>query len=281
MSGAPQPTEQSARPADLPACRYPCPVEVAALVTAEAEVRRLTAELERCERDLRHFAHVTSHDLAEPLRVMSGYAEMLGRRYDDRLDDRAKRYIGNITDGAGHMHSLIEALLAYSRARSRPLALGEVDLGTLLVDALADLAPELVACDAVITRDALPTLIVDPDRVREVLHELIANAIKFSDEPPRVHIGAHDRGGWWELSVSDGGIGIEPRLQQRVFELLQRLHPRERYAGTGTGLALCRDSVNAHGGEIWVESTPGCGSSFRFTLPESAPATAAEGGLTA
>ena len=234
-------------------------------------------ELERCQRDLQHFAYVTSHDLSEPLRVMSGYAGMLERRYGEQLDDRGRRYIASIVAGADHMNELLQALLAYSRILSRPLELAEVDLDELLGEVLADLAPEAGARQAEITAEPLPTVRVDRARIGDVLRELIVNALKFSPSAPRIHVAAREADGAWQIRVSDEGIGIDPLQHDRAFELLQRLNPREDYPGTGAGLTVAREAVRAHGGVMAVESAPGAGSVFTFALPKRAASVDADG----
>ena len=242
------------------------------------DARVLASELERCRRDLQHFAYVTSHDLSEPLRVMSGYAGMLERRYGQELDDRGRRYLASIVAGADHMHELLQALLAYSRVLSRPLDPAPTDLDEILTDVLADLGPVVAERGARITRETLPTVWADPARVAEVLRELLVNAMKFSPSEPRVHIGAGEDDAAWEIVVRDEGIGIDPAQHERAFELLQRLNPREDYPGTGTGLTVAREAIRAHGGTMRVESALQQGSVFAFTLPKRLDATGGAAG---
>ncbi len=225
------------------------------------------SDLERCQHDLRHFAYVTSHDLSEPLRVMSGYAGMLERRYGDQLDERGRRYVASIVAGADHMNELLQALLAYSRVLSRPLEPAQADLDDILAGVLADLAADIEERQAEVSRDALPAVWADSARIAGVLRELIVNALKFSPSAPRIHVGARETGDFWEISVRDEGIGIDPAQHDRAFELLQRLNPREDYPGTGAGLTIAREAIRAHGGTIRVESATGTGSVFAFALP--------------
>jgi light-regulated signal transduction histidine kinase (bacteriophytochrome) len=236
------------------------------------------SELERCRGDLRHFAYVTSHDLSEPLRVMSGYAGMLERRYGDQLDDRGRRYIASIVAGADHMNELLQALLAYSRVLSQPLQAAEVDLDELLTEVLEDLAMTARERAAEITRDSLPTVVADPARIAGVLRELISNALEFSSSAPRVHVGARDGEDAWEIFVRDEGIGIDPAHHERAFELLQRLNPRDDHPGSGAGLTVAREAIRAHGGAMRVRSALGEGSEFSFTLPRSAQVDDPAGG---
>ena len=226
------------------------------------------SELERCRRDLQHFAYVTSHDLSEPVRVMSGYAGMLERRYGDQLDERGRRYVASIVAGADHMHELLQGLLDYSRALSRPLERSHVDLDEVLSEVLADLGPGLSERQAEISRDTLPTVWADARGVGDVLRELITNAVKFSASAPRIHVGAVETDASWEILVRDEGIGIDPAQHERVFELLQRLNPREDHPGAGAGLAVARETIRAHGGAIRVQSAPDAGSVFAFALPK-------------
>lgn len=235
------------------------------------EAEALESRLERCERDLQHFAHVTSHDLSEPLRIMSGYAGMLERRYEDQLDERGRRYIASIVAGAGHLHELLEALLAYSRARSQPVQAARVDLDEVMATVRGELSGPLAERAVELTADPLPNVAGDFQRIGDVLAELIGNAIKFSPERPRIHVGARDAGETWEISVRDEGIGIPPSQHERVFELLQRLHAREDHPGTGAGLTVARETARAHGGDLRVESVPGAGSVFVLSLPKPPP----------
>ncbi len=242
---------------------------------------RPACELERCQQDLRQLAYVTSHDLSEPLRVMSGYAGMLERRYGDQLDERGRRYVASIVAGADHMNELLQALLAYSRALSKPLAPAHVDLDDILGSVLADLAGVIDERQAEVTQDRLPTVWADPARVAGVLRELMVNAVKFSPSRPRIHVGARETGDFLEVSVRDEGIGIDPAQHDRAFELLQRLNAREDHPGTGAGLTIAREAIRAHGGTIRIESAPGSGSLFAFTLPRrSAPADPTAGDRT-
>lgn len=234
----------------------------------------LSIRLERCERDLQHFAYVTSHDLSEPLRIMTGYAEMLERRYEEQLDDRGRRYLTSIVAGAGRLHELLEALLAYSRARSQTIRFERVDLDAVLATVRSELAGSLSARAAELTSEPLPAVSGDAPRIVAVLAELVANAIRFSADPPRVHVGACDAGAMWEISVRDQGIGIDPAQHDRVFELLQRLHSQAEHPGVGVGLTVARETARAHGGDLRVESGAGAGSVFILTLPKAPPGSA-------
>jgi signal transduction histidine kinase len=233
------------------------------LEASDADLRRSNAELEQ-------FAYVASHDLAEPLRVMAGYADLLSRKYAGELDERADGYIAGITDGSERMRQLIDDLLAYSRAGRRELDMQPVDMGRLVATVTGDLAVALREADAEVHADGLPTVTADPSQMRIVLQNLMANAVKFHspDRPPRVDVVADRDGDHWRFEVRDNGIGIEPRHTERIFRMFQRLHTREEYPGTGIGLALCQRVIERHGGEIHAAPRPdGPGAVIAFTLP--------------
>jgi signal transduction histidine kinase len=234
-----------------------------ALQVTDGDLRRSNAELEQ-------FAYVASHDLAEPLRVMAGYADLLSRKYADELDERADRYIAGITDGSERMRALIDDLLAYSRAGRRDLEFRPVDLDELLAAVRGDLSVAIGEAGAEVVSRGLPTVRGDASQLRIVLQNLVANAVKFHapDRRPRVEVAAEREDGAWRIEVRDNGIGIEPRHADRVFRMFQRLHIREEYEGTGIGLALCHRVVERHGGRIWVVPGDGSGTTIAFTLPD-------------
>jgi signal transduction histidine kinase len=236
----------------------------AALQETDEDLRRSNAELEQ-------FAYVASHDLAEPLRVMAGYADLLSRRYRGEMDGRADRYIAGITDGSERMRQLIDDLLAYSRAGRRELDIGPVELGEMVADVQRDLGPAIEDAHAEVVADDLPSVRADAGQLRLILQNLIANAVKFRDpeRPPRIEVAAVAEDDAWRVEVRDNGIGIEPRHAERIFRMFQRLHTREEYDGTGIGLALCQRVIERHGGQIWAAPNPdGEGSVIVFTLPE-------------
>ncbi len=225
-----------------------------------------TNELARSNAELEMFAYVASHDLQEPLRMVTSYTQLLAKRYGKQLDDEADEFIAYIVDGTTRMQALLQDLLKYSRVGSGELALQATDCELLLEEALANLQTLCEESGSIVTHDPLPTVLGDPVKLVQVFQNLVANAIKFRvGNAPVVHVTAEATDEGWRLSVRDNGIGIDPAHADRVFEAFQRLHSRE-YAGTGIGLAICKKIVDRHGGRIWVESEPGEGSTFCFTL---------------
>ncbi len=234
----------------------------------EELVQQRTEELARSNRDLEQFAYVASHDLQEPLRVVTGYLQLIDDRYRDRLDQDAHEFIAFAVEGAARMHSLINDLLAYSRVGSTGKPFGPTECQAVLGQAMANLQTAIRESGAAITHGPLPTVRGDATQLVQLLQNLIGNAIKFrGTQPPAIHVGAERSDGRWVFSVRDNGIGIEPQYADRIFIIFQRLHTRDKYPGTGIGLAICTKIVERHGGRIWVESVPGQGSTFFFTLP--------------
>jgi light-regulated signal transduction histidine kinase (bacteriophytochrome) len=239
----------------------------AAMREAYQELEHKTKELTRSNEELQQFAYVASHDLQEPLRMISSYTQLLERRYGDRLDGDARDFMAYIVDGAARMKQLIEDLLAYSRVGTRGKEFQHVDSGASLDRALANLRASIESSGAKITRDALPEVLADGAQLSQIFQNLIGNAIKFrGDEPPRIHVGAEARDTVWVFSVKDNGIGLDTQYADRIFMMFQRLHNKAEYPGTGIGLAIVKKIVERHGGRIWVESEPGKGASFGFTI---------------
>ncbi len=242
--------------------------------------KRMEEELRCSQKDLQEFAYSISHDLQSPLRMVTGFLRILQQQYaeDDArlLDDQALKYIAYAMEGAERMREMIHGLLKYSRVGTRGRELAPTDceevLAHVLVDVMVPLAKgsEVPETDVVITHDPLPTVLADEVQLRQVFQNLISNAVKFcGDAPPRVHISACEDGERWRFAVQDNGIGIDPTQMDRLFRVFERLHTEEEYPGTGIGLAICKKIVERHGGRIWLDSEPGNGSTFYFTLPKA------------
>jgi signal transduction histidine kinase len=242
----------------------------------ELRVEERTAELERSNQELQQFAYVASHDLQEPLRMVTSYLQLLNRRYENQLDSDAREFIAFAVDGASRMHRLINDLLAYSRVGTRSRPLEPTDSQAILDQVLMNLRVAIDETGAVVTHDPLPSVMADATQLAQLFQNLIGNAIKFRNErSPEIHIAVAQHttespavAGRWLFSVRDNGIGIDPQYGERIFQIFQRLHGREEYDGTGIGLAICKRIVELHGGSIWVDSQPGEGATFHFSLPE-------------
>lgn len=234
-----------------------------------AALEQKAAELTRSNDELEKFAYVASHDLQEPLRAVASYVGLLAHRYGDKLDDKGHDFIRHAVQGAERMQAFITDLLAYSRIQVSEQIRVRVDMNELFAEVSQDLARPIARAGAVVTRDELPAVVGFRELLRQLLLNLLTNALKFvSEEPPHIHLSAAwSRAGEARFCLADNGIGIDSRHHQRIFVIFQRLHARDRYPGTGLGLAICKKVVEFHSGRIWVESTPGTGSRFHFTLP--------------
>jgi len=242
-------------------------VLVSSAIRDVTEITR-TAELERSNEELQMFAHVASHDLREPLRMISSYMQLLAERYRGRLGSDADDFIHYAVDGVHRMEKLLDALLDYARVGARARPFEEVATREVLEDVKRNLVLAIEDSGAVVEADELPRVRADPTQVAQLLQNLIANAIKFRGERrPLVQLSATLDGGQWRFCVRDNGIGIDPKHRERVFGIFERLHTSSEYPGTGIGLSICKRIVQRHGGRIWVESEPGRGSHFYFTLP--------------
>jgi PAS domain S-box-containing protein len=235
---------------------------------AEAELLQKVEELKRSNEELGQFAYIASHDLQEPLRMVASYTQLLSRRYKGRLDADADEFIAFAVDGASRMQRLIQDLLAYSRVGTKGKELQETASGRALAQALVNLRAAVEASGAEVTHDSLPVVLADDSQLVQLFQNLVGNAIKYQGPGiPRVHVSAEkSASGRWLFAVRDNGLGIDPQYFERIFGMFQRLHKREEFAGTGIGLAICRKIAERHGGAIEVESEPGQGATFRFTL---------------
>ncbi len=232
------------------------------------ELRKTMDDLARSNAELERFAYVASHDLQEPLRMVSSYMQLLERRYKDKLDSDALEFINYAVDGSNRMKILINDLLAYSRVGMRGQELAPTNCEETLANALTNLQASIEESKAKITHDPLPRIMADGTQLESLFQNLIGNAIKFhGSQPPLIHVGVKKDKKDWVFSVSDNGIGIDPQYFERIFILFQRLHNRQEYSGTGIGLAISKRIVERHGGRIWIESQAEKGSTFFFTLP--------------
>jgi signal transduction histidine kinase len=240
---------------------------------AEKELARKAEELVRSNADLEQFAYIASHDLQEPLRMVTAYTQLLSERYRGKLDENADKFLGYASEGAQRMQVLIQDLLAFSRIGRNGFTSGSVDCNAVMEEVLQALASAIQDSGAVVTYGKLPAVWADRTHVSQVLQNLIGNAIKFrGKKPPAVSVQAEKAEQHWLFTVSDNGIGIAPEHAKNVFVVFQRLHPRAEYPGNGIGLAICEKIIEHYGGKIWVESEAGSGSTFKFTMPPPGPA---------
>jgi PAS domain S-box-containing protein len=234
----------------------------------EEELKQTLAELERSNAELEEFAYVASHDLQEPLRMVASYLQLIERRYKNRLDKDADEFIAFAVDGATRMQKMINKVLLYSRIGKQSKPLRPIDCEDILDQVVANLAASIQESGVIVTRDPLPTVMANDALLIELFQNLIGNAVKFRGKKlPGIHIKAEKKGSDWVFSVRDNGIGVDPRHAERIFQIFQRLHGRNKYPGTGIGLAVCKKIVERFGGRIWVESETGKGSTFYFTIP--------------
>lgn len=238
------------------------------LIKTRQDLENSVAELGRSNADLQQFAYVASHDLQEPLRMVSSYTQLLAKRYRGKLDADADEFIAYAVDGATRMQKLIQDLLAYSRVSTGSQPFEPTPMGAVLSYAMDNLLSAIKESQAIITHDRLPTVRCDAKQLAQVFQNLLSNAIKFhGDQPPRIHISAQRKQDEWLFSVRDQGIGIDPQFAGRIFVIFQRLHTRAEYPGTGIGLAICKKIIERHGGRMWVESELGKGATFWFSIP--------------
>lgn len=255
-----------------------CWVDIGGQKAVQRRLSELTRELGRSNQELQQFAYVASHDLQEPLRMVASYTQLLVERYADQLDERATKYLGYAREGAERMQQLVEDLLSYSRVTTRGMELGAVASAEVLAKVLVNLHRRVEESGAVITHDPLPLIRGDASQLMQLFQNLIGNALKFQRETePKIHIGVIRKDQHWQFSVTDNGIGIDPRYASKIFTIFQRLHTREEFPGTGIGLAICKRIVERHNGAIWFASVPQEGTTFFFTLPAVASEEMGEG----
>ncbi len=236
----------------------------------EHELTRRAERLEQTNAELQEFAYVASHDLTEPLRMVTSYLQLLERRYGEGLDEQAREFMGYAVDGSRRMMAMIDDLLIYSRVANRDVERQPVDLGAVAVEVVRTLQAPIEAAGTTVEIGELPLVQAEPTQMVQLLQNLIANAVKFraADRPGRVTVSARRAQDGWDIAVADNGIGISSRDHDRIFKMFARLHGPDDYAGSGIGLAVCRRIVERHGGTIELESVPGEGATFTVHLPD-------------
>ncbi len=265
------PVEISLSPVDVDGavCAIAIIRDVTDLRRLHRAMARSNEELKRSNDELEKFAYVASHDLQEPLRMVGGYTQLLKRRYADKLDSDAVEFIDFAVDGVKRMQSLINDLLTYSRISTRGRPFETVDTADVFRQVLANLQVAIEETKARVTSSKLPKVTGDAVQLAQLFQNVVGNALKFAvvGQPAEVKVTAVRDGEFWKFTVSDNGIGIEPGYEEKVFIIFQRLHTRDKYSGTGIGLAICKKVVERHGGQIWFDSAPGQGTQFHFTIP--------------
>jgi PAS domain S-box-containing protein len=244
-------------------------LDITRLRESERALESYMDDLQRSNEELQRFAYVASHDLQEPLRSIVSFSQLLERRYRGKLDEDADDYIGFIVEGGNRMQRLIEDLLQLSRVETKGRPLAPTDTGEVVADALRLMDASIREAGSTVAVGEMPTVMADAAQLAQVFQNLLGNALKYRrpDVPPEIRITAERAGAFWRFAVQDNGIGIEAEYFDRIFVIFQRLHTREEYEGTGIGLAVVRKIVERHGGRVGVESIPGEGSTFSFTLP--------------
>jgi light-regulated signal transduction histidine kinase (bacteriophytochrome) len=237
--------------------------------SSERNLLRLSEELLRSNKELENFAYIASHDLKEPLRMVSSYTGLLAKQYEGKLDERAQEYIFFAKDGARRMYDLLDGLLEYSRIHTREKEFSGVDLNLVMDSVIKNLSLIIKERDAIIHYKNLPVVFADESQMILLFQNLISNGIKFSPERPEIIVSSESENRHFVFAVKDNGMGIDSQYFDKVFLIFQRLMPRAQFEGTGIGLAICKRIIERHEGKIWIESEPGHGSTFFFTIPEN------------
>ncbi|MBC7565514.1 MAG: histidine kinase, partial [Pedobacter sp.] len=233
-------------------------------------LEKRASQLATSNAELESFAYVASHDLQEPLRMVSSFLQLIEKRYKDKLDQKAHEYIRFAVDGAERMKGLILDLLEYSRVNSRKEQKEIVDLNEVATTLELTYKQVVQTAEGMLEIDELPRVLGNKVQLMQLFQNLVSNALKYkSNRPPVIKISVEEKAGYYQFAVSDNGIGIEERFFSKIFIIFQRLHNKNDFSGTGIGLAICKKIVEIHAGSIWVESTPGLGSTFYFTLPSN------------
>jgi len=236
----------------------------------EKELNRTMNELKCSNKELQQFAYASSHDLQEPLRMVSSFSQLLERRYKNRLDEDADEFIEFIVEGAQRMKNLIDDLLIYSRVTKNKKEYKDVDLEEVLKIILSNFSVSIKEQHVTITHNTLPTIFADSSQMGQVFENLIGNAIKFhGKDDPKIHVSVQENQNEWTFAVKDNGIGIKKKHQKQIFEVFKRLHTRKEYPGTSIGLSICQKIIERHRGKLWVDSNPNTGTTFYFTIPKS------------
>lgn len=245
-------------------------IDITERVRAKEQLKESMEELKRSNQELEQFAYVASHDLQEPLRMVSSFTQLLQKRYQDKLDEEANEFIDYAVNGAKRMQNLINDLLTFSRIGTRGKPFELIDMNKILENILQNLSFKIKESNVEINYDVLPTIKVDRSQMSQVFQNLISNAIKFhrDDVPPKIDISFEETDTEWIFSIKDNGIGVDPQFFDKIFVIFQRLHKRGKYDGTGIGLAVCKKIIERHGGGIWVESETREGSTFFFSIPK-------------
>jgi len=247
-------------------------VDITELKKIQRSLARHAEALSASNAELQQFAYAASHDLQEPLRMVSFYTQLLAKRYKGKLDADADEFIGYALEGSIRMGELIKHLLEYSRVGARKAEFAPTDCEAIFRESLINLQVAVGESGATVTHDPLPVVTGDASQLGQVLQNLLGNAIKFRNgKIPQIHVSAEEKQGDWLFSVSDNGIGIEAQYFDTIFLIFQQLHARDKYEGSGVGLAMCKKIVERHRGRIWVESEPAQGTTFYFTIPRDHP----------